>query len=140
MIMEFADNSRFVVDDVQTKEVLIENVMRPGLTVSAVAANKKDLRGLEDMFDEDLPELRESILVYPHEKDPNTLATALDNLDEDVPGPTVTTYGGFTKMGSANYEKFQVPKPEATSEAPTGEPEYSWRLTVEIGQRAYNEQ
>lgn len=140
MIMKFADGSMFTLESAQDRDVLIEAVMRPGMSLTATAPDKKDLRPLEDMFDEDAPEPRETMYLYPNETDPQALQKSLDGLPEGIPGPAGADKPkiGYTKVGGITYEKYRLPQPEDAKTIP--EPQYAWRLTVEIGQRAYNEQ
>lgn len=140
MILKFADETMFALESAAENDVLIENIMRPGLAISAVAADKKALRSLEDMFDEDSPELRESLYIYPNETSVEALQMTLANPPEGVPGPTGSDNPktGYTKVGSVGYEKYRLPDPGDAAGIP--EPRYAWRLTVEIGRRAYNEE
>ncbi len=138
-IIRFTDGSLFLVEDVQERYILMENIMRPGMATSAVAVGKKALRDLEDMFDEDAPELRETLYVYPNETSVEALQMTLANPPEGVPGPAGadSPKTGFIKVGSVGYEKYRLPDAAGAGSIP--EPRYAWRLTVEIGRWAYGE-
>ncbi len=134
-IIKLKDNTMFKIDEVRENDVFIENSMRKGIKIISSAKEKSKLRILENKFEEDYPEVFEEIFVYSNENDINILKKVLENLSNDIlpPAGHNTPKQNYTKVGSILYEKFQ----EKTDDGL--EPNYLWRIIIELGQKNYFE-
>lgn len=133
-ILRLADGTKLKIETPSLNpQGSIENRTRPTIDFSAMGA---DIRALSSIEQKALDaSLTETMTVFFNEDDPATDDDILDGVDGDPENaPAKQVLKGYTVLGKVDKERAVLT--EATMETP---PVYGWKLTVQLGQRLWDE-